>query len=304
MGDINKGASNPTEAAASQGVSTQQPKPSFRSRFGRNWLLRLAYLPPRLHRGAVERLARGETINSVARWLLRHPNRGDLVKVTSLETMRKYVSVLAEEIRKHQRLNPGPTMDELARSELIAPVPAPPPLGRRPGARFRYVSEYMDDYIRHFNRELLGMGAAQSNWEALERLRRAEEVMGEENPIPLHALMGGRAQASHSLIEALDFLRKNDETQVVKQKVLRDMGDFADEFADFKKPTLDGDKINAQAKAKESSPEPKAENFYAKMPPVDSLFARSYAEKKVAAKKLKEDIERSKPNAAPPAPSS
>jgi hypothetical protein len=216
MGDINQSASNSSEGTASQGVSTQQPKPSFRSRFGRNWLLRLAYLPPRLHRGAVERLARGETINSVARWLLRHPNRGDLVKVTSLETMRKYVSVLAEEIRKHQRLNPRATMDELARSELIAPVPAPPPVGRRPGARFRYASEYMDDFIRHFNRELMGMAAAQSNWEQLERFRRAEEVMGEENPIPLHALGAGRAQVSHALIESLDFLRKNEETRLLR----------------------------------------------------------------------------------------
>jgi hypothetical protein len=93
--------------------------------------------------------------------------------------------------------------------------------------------------------------------------------MGEENPIPLHALGAGRAQVSHALIESLDFLRKNDETKVVKQKLMQAMGEFADDFSDFGRqpPTINGDKLNAQAKPQETSSaaEPKPENPYAKM---------------------------------------
>jgi hypothetical protein len=263
MSAASEPATNSAQAFVSRGVNTKQRRLSFRERYGRNWLLRLAYLPPRLYRGAVERLARGETVTSVARWILRHPNRGDLAKITSVATMRRYVSVLAEEVRKRQRLNPGPTMDDLAASGMIAPVPAPAPVGRRPGAKFRYVEEYLDEVIRHFNRELMGMGAAQSNWESLERLRRAEEVMGEENPIPLHALGAGRAQVCNALIQALDFLRKNEESQVRKQKLLLSIGEFADDSPGFtgQLPTIDGDKLNAQTKPKEisSDAEPKTE---------------------------------------------
>jgi hypothetical protein len=87
--------SNQAEAAAPQGVSGQREGLSLRARYRRNWLLRLAYLPPQLHRGAVERLARGETAAAMGRWILRHPNRGGLSKITSEETIRRYVSVLA-----------------------------------------------------------------------------------------------------------------------------------------------------------------------------------------------------------------
>jgi hypothetical protein len=51
---------------------------------------------------------------------------------------------------------------------------APAPVSRKPGAKFRNLEDYLDGVIRDFNRELMGIAAAQSNWEALERLRRAE----------------------------------------------------------------------------------------------------------------------------------
>jgi hypothetical protein len=36
--------------------------------------------------------------------------------------MRRYVSVLAEEVEKRKRLNPGPTLDDLAASDMVAPT--------------------------------------------------------------------------------------------------------------------------------------------------------------------------------------
>jgi hypothetical protein len=118
------------QAAAPQGVSAKRGRQSVREKYGRNWLFRFNYLPPWPHRRAVERLLRGDTISEVARWLLRHPNRGGMSKITSEETMRRYVSVLAEEVRKRRLMNPGPTLDDLAASGMVAPTA----LVRRPGA--------------------------------------------------------------------------------------------------------------------------------------------------------------------------
>jgi hypothetical protein len=104
---------------------------------------------------------------------MSQPNRGGMSKVTSEGSMRRYVSVLAEEVRKRKLVNPAPTMDDLAASSMVAPAP----VSRKPGAKFQNLEDYLGDVIRNFNRELMGMAAAKSNWESLERLRRAEEVM-------------------------------------------------------------------------------------------------------------------------------
>jgi hypothetical protein len=145
------------QAAAPQAVSGQQGGLSFSARYGRNWLFRLAYLPRHLHRGAVERLARGETISAVARWLMRHPNRGGLSGITAESSMQRYVSVLAQEVRRRKLLNPAPTLEDLAASGMVAPAPLP--VSRRPGAKFQSLEDYQDDFLRHFNRELVAIAA-------------------------------------------------------------------------------------------------------------------------------------------------
>jgi hypothetical protein len=57
----------PAQVSAQQGVSAKRGGQSVREKYGRDWLFRFNYLPPWLHRGAVERLLRGHTISGVAR---------------------------------------------------------------------------------------------------------------------------------------------------------------------------------------------------------------------------------------------
>jgi hypothetical protein len=83
----------PAQAAASQEVSAKRGGQSLRAKYGHNWLFRLNYLPPWLHRGAVEPLLRGDTISGVARWIMRHPNRGGMSDCHSVETFLEMMAL-------------------------------------------------------------------------------------------------------------------------------------------------------------------------------------------------------------------
>jgi len=183
-----------------------------------NWLLRLSGLPRRLYDEAVDRLFCGESVRSVAKWILSQPNRGTLGNITSAHTMRKYLAVLAAKVREQKRLHPAPTVEQ-ARA-AVPQVTLPVPVRWVVGRRYQTVEEYLADRCQVFNRQTYAAGVVVSCWEALERLRRAEEHMGEEKPIPLHAMAPGRVGIASVIIDALDFLRKNDLVELAKHKEL------------------------------------------------------------------------------------
>ena len=296
---------NPAEPTAPQPVGKHHSKRTMRERYGRNWLLRLSGLPTHLYAGAVARLLQGHSISSVARWLAGQKHRGTLSDVGE-EALRKYLSILAEEVEKQKHLHPGPTIGDLQDSGLVAqpppnlPLPGPPPLARRPGARFKSLEEYIGQERDQFDSDLVAIAAIKTNWEFLDRLRRAEEVMGEkDNPIPLHALAKGHAQASDALMKAIDQLNRNRDSRLKKE--LANLGD------DVSMPVmppeycvvLDGNRINAEVKSstpaasqtethkQAESKEPEDDDFIAGLSRLDRMFAREYAESTLTALRLR-----------------
>jgi len=141
MSTANPSSPNSTKLNPPPALGADKRQPTLRERYARNWLLRLASLPPRSYQETVERLRRGDSTWAVARWLARHPNRGGLSNVGEY-SLRKYISVLAEQVEKQKRLHPGPTVGDLQASGMVAPlpelpIPAPAPLARRPGAKYQ-----------------------------------------------------------------------------------------------------------------------------------------------------------------------
>jgi hypothetical protein len=55
-----------------------------------------------VYRGAIDRLIRGDTLTSVARWVLAQPDRGSMQNVGRWG-MEKYLSALAKEVNKTRR---------------------------------------------------------------------------------------------------------------------------------------------------------------------------------------------------------
>lgn len=198
-------------------------------------LQRLSSLPSALYNEMVNRLFRGYSAVSIAEWLIGQRNRGGLNNVTSAHTLRQYIGFLARKVQRQKQLTSGPTMGELAASRLVPkredlPVTVP----WKNGQRFRTVEEYLAAHCKVFNRTTLAAGAALSNWEALERLRRWEEKNGEDRDIPLHAVAQGRAAISGALVDALEYLRRNDETELKKHTILGlDLTQFPVEIRDL-----------------------------------------------------------------------
>jgi len=175
----------------------------------------------------VVRLRRGDGVWPTARWLERKPDRGGLSNV-GFWTLGKYLTALAEEIEKQKLLQPGPTLGDLpvASPPPALPLPGPPPLARRPGAKFKSLEEWLGEMLASFNSDLIAMALVKINYEFLDRLRRAEEVMGEENPVPLHALAAGHAYASDAVVKALEQLNRNAESRVRQKRGIVAIGDM------------------------------------------------------------------------------
>jgi len=199
----------------------------------RNWqnfdsrsLVKLGYLPSRLYRAAAERLARGDTVRSVALWLMSK-DLGPLNGVSE-RSLRTYLGALAYEIERQKRLHPEEQDRRLLVPEQPVPAPGPPSLARRPGARYRTLEDWMGEKLVRFNQDLVAMAAIEINYQYLDSLRRAEEVMvgpDEENPRPLHALAIPHASASKALMASIDQLNRNRDSRMNEKKSLADLDD-------------------------------------------------------------------------------
>jgi len=288
------GFSNLHKAHDPAAVASDQPHLTARERYRRNWLLRLASLPRPLYNSVSDRLVRGQSAISVAHFLMQHPNRGGLSNV-GYWTLQKYVNVLKEVIDERKRANPGATMEELdaEMGKLLQLVPAAPPLpSRKPGDKFKSVTEYVDDLIRDFNEEVFLIGVIKSGWEALERMRCSEEILGEDSAVPLHSFAAGRAQASHVIIAAADGVRRQKDSKVVRQKIMTALGEDLGGLI----PTLNGGQFGQNQSDQKQTKEEET-NPYAEMSETDRILARSVTEKLITYARLKKlkDEQQSRP---------
>jgi hypothetical protein len=81
---------------------TRRPKLANRESHKRRWLYRVRTLPPTILDECIYRLLRGDPALRVAKWVMTRPHLGGM-QGCCLETFRKYLEVLAQEVRKQQR---------------------------------------------------------------------------------------------------------------------------------------------------------------------------------------------------------
>jgi hypothetical protein len=113
----------------------------------------------------------------------------------------------------------GPDQTGQQAGGAFASAPAPPPSACELQGKFKSPQEWLGDELERFDSDLIIKGVIKVNWEFLDRLRRAEELMvGEENPIPLHALAQAHAQASNAL-------NRNRDSRVKEQRAQAYLGE-------------------------------------------------------------------------------
>jgi len=87
------------------------------------------------------------------------------------------------------------------------------------------LQQWLSELIDEFDKDLMVLGAIRANWQWLDFLRCAEVVMvGTENPVPLHAMATGHAQASNALMNACDEYNRNQESRLKQQKERSNLG--------------------------------------------------------------------------------
>ena len=76
-----------------------------------HWLLRLSSLPPLIYTRVVDRMLNGESVHSIARWLVGQSLGG--LKGAGEETLRKYLYSLVAKVAEQKRRNPPPTTAQM-----------------------------------------------------------------------------------------------------------------------------------------------------------------------------------------------
>ena len=222
------------------------------------WLLRLSSLPRPLYAEVVNRLARGDGVWSVARWLMAQPKRGGLQNVHEW-ALRKYLYALAEVVKRKKRENPPATMAELrAEVQVVQYQPeslAAPGLGPR-GQHYQSIESFVGDLLQNYNRVLWLLALLQHFWEELERLRMVEEEYHHEKKLPTHPLCRARAQIGQILLGIMKELRENDALDLAKAR--QASGGLSPELASQLDQRLSDTEKQIAGMVKEFSPEQRA----------------------------------------------
>jgi len=143
----------------------------------------------------------------------------------------------------------------------------------------------------NFNEDHLPMDTAKSSWQAVDRLRRAEEVLAENNLLPLQAMMGYRASLSNALMKNLIQLRENAKEGVRGHKGLIAIAELGEELGEFKRASIKRGCLK--------DVHPKEPNPYEALSPPQRLLACSFVEKAVTSARLKELLHEPQSNPQP-----
>ena len=175
-----------------------------------------------LHHEMGNRLVRGDSIPSIARWLLTKPNRGGLQKVGS-STLEKYLYALSKQVIEQRRAHPAASPEQIkAEVKVIQLQPENMPalqMPRQRGQKYQSIKSFISERVEKENRVTWLLGLLEHNYEQLERLRMVEEQYHHEKKLPTQAMGRARAQIVGKMIKILQELRKNEAQDLMRQRI-------------------------------------------------------------------------------------
>lgn len=193
---------------------------TIREKFRRYRLWRLRTLPDHVYRELIDRLHRGHACFSLAKWVLKLPDRGGMQNV-GFWTIWKDIQVLAEEInakradspRSIESLIPQPSGEKIqAKDQRNSPLPGSPnKLGR--------VEDHASEDAKSPSRTVVLQSLFDHNWEALEHCGILEEDLLEKG-LPVQAPMYARLRLITKQLKILIELPRNEAEEELKQKAV------------------------------------------------------------------------------------